>query len=109
MTHAYEPYDLDSHCLIDWNLGSNAAPEHNANIYPEDYWERVRKRIRELSLKGSARRGFTKAIGVLQDDMPEFVGEDPLFVAAKGAAEFAKRAPYTHESWETRSFEWISD
>ena len=41
--------------------------------------------------------------------MPEFVGEDPLFVAAKGAAEFAKRAPYTHESWETRSFEWISD
>ena len=62
MTHAYEPYDLDSHCLIDWNLGSNAAPEHNANIYPEDYWERVRKRIRELSLKGSARRGFTKVL-----------------------------------------------
>lgn len=112
MKTAYGAMEWPQNYIQDFELGHDSL--HN-NPSEEYYWESLRDRIRELTIKEFDHRRITKvllfgesaldatflkvleeSIASLQDDIPEIVKDDPVFAAAKGAAEFAKRSPYKY-------------
>ena len=105
----YEPREFGQ---ADFRLGSDAI--HN-NPKEEYYWEDVRNTVLEVLLRyGGERYPVTQvfmlgesalnptflevvqsSISAVYKEQPEFFLSDPMFAAAKGAAEFAIRAPWS--------------
>ena len=107
---AYESF------LVDYDLGLSSLPK-----YPDstEYWDQMRAILRKGALGplGRITNDFDQVIlfgedadflaeqpvvrdvlGDLQDQIPEILDADGLYVAARGAAEFAKRA----QEWRAR-------
>lgn len=93
-----------------FNLRSNATHDNPAEEY---YWETMREEILRLMVKSPYGIKVSQVIILgesaldakfvqfikstlleVQDELPEFFMTDPIFAAAKGAAEFAIRSPY---------------
>ena len=111
---AYYAYEPPTRRVEDFTLGSNARSN-----YPDedDYWERVFTTLtqtmqnkhwptpRKVLLMGESvhdqlfmmvLEAALRSIGGVE--LPEVWGEEPVFVAARGAAEMAKRAMYDGEN-----------
>lgn len=92
---------------IDWEAGL-ASLQHYTD--PEAYWDRVRAIVLELPLTKYEKHDITtvlllgesalndvflavvhEVLGAVQTSKPEIFVADPVYVAAKGAAELAKR------------------
>jgi hypothetical protein len=109
---ALEFYEPRQFGWSDFLLGSDAI--HN-NPKEEYYWEDVRNRVMEVLLQyGGERHPVTQvfvlgesalnprflevvnsSISAIYEEQPEFLLSDPMFAAARGAAEFAIRAPWS--------------
>ncbi len=108
MRSAYNPYEPENHHLIDWEAGESSLAGYSR---PDAYWVMIRRKILELSYREYPKkpittilllgesannkefeRALTDALHEFQDDLPIIHRADSLFLAAKGAAEFAKRA-----------------
>lgn len=108
MKSAYQPFEPVNHHLIDWDLGENSL---NNCSRADAYWMVVRRRILELGYSEYPKKQITTvmllgesahneefqhnvidALQEFQDDLPVIHGADPLYLAARGAAEYAKRA-----------------
>ena len=102
----YEPENGSSN----FNLRSNSTHDNPADEY---YWETMREQILCLMFKsaygikvsqvillGESALGtkflrFIKSTLLeVQEELPEFFMSDPVYAAAKGAAEFSIRSPY---------------
>jgi hypothetical protein len=109
------------HGRSDFLLGSDAI---HTNPKEEYYWEDVRNRVMEVLLRyGGERYPVTQvsmlgesalnprllevvnsSISAIYEEQPEFLLSDPIFAAAKGAAEFAIRAPWSRPThWVNRA------
>jgi hypothetical protein len=107
--YAYYPYPT-SPPSIDFNLGSQALHDNPDEEY---YWQAVRDRIMAGVAEGLPGRRPTKVFllgdsthedkfrDVMKDAlksilgyMPDIYDEDPVFSAARGAAEFAKHGGF---------------
>lgn len=105
--YLYEP--LDRH-LLDFSLGYDARC---LSADEEDYWDAVESKLEQILAKNPYykrpakvllmgdyvrdehfQRTLKKAIGNQMAQLPEILIEGSEGVAAKGAAEFAKRVPY---------------
>ncbi|KAF2225241.1 hypothetical protein BDZ85DRAFT_90644 [Elsinoe ampelina] len=115
---AYFLWEPSVRFRLDFDLGSDKLAHFLTPEEIEEYWSLVGEAIQEIYL---ARRydpphrvfllgdsagipNFNDTVkGVISQltnaDVP-FYDTDPVFAAAKGAAEFAKRAPYTDLWWE---------
>ncbi|MCJ1254121.1 hypothetical protein MMC24_001935 [Lignoscripta atroalba] len=110
MKTPYGILDWPQDYLQDFELGYDSL---HSNPSEEYYWEGVRDRIRELTVIEYDHKRITKvlllgdsaldatflrvleqSVGSLQDDIPEILMGDPVFAAAKGAAELARRSTY---------------
>jgi hypothetical protein len=109
-------YASEETLLVDYKAGSDAIPEGIQER--EAYWDRVRLKLLELCLDSHWDKHVDKVllwgesannpmfmrmaedvIHQLQDDMPETLQADPLYIAARGAAELAKRAREDRTTW----------
>ena len=98
----------------DFELGSDARAD-----YAGDYWSDVRTHLRAPMLKYWRRpnvvlvlgesvheEGFLEVlketVGALTPWVPDYYVSDAVFAAAKGAAEFGKRAPFEHSGWRVQ-------
>lgn len=107
MKSAYHPFKPENHHLIDWALGESSLDSYSR---ADAYWIVVRRRILELSyseypnkhitavmLLGESaqneefQRNVIDALQEFQDDLPVIHRADPLYLAARGAAEYAER------------------
>ena len=118
---ALEFYEPPNFGRTDFHLGSDAI--HN-NPKEEYYWEDVRNTVLEVLLRYDGERDpvtqvfmlgesalnsrflevVNSSISAIYEERPEFFLSDPMFAAAKGAAEFAIRSPWslpTH--WTNRA------
>ena len=105
--YLYEP--LDRH-LLDFSLGYDAR---TLSADEQDYWDAVGSKLEEILVDnpyfkrpakillmgdGVRDENFQNTLQKAMDNhmarLPEILSEDSEGVAAKGAAEFAKRAPY---------------
>lgn len=105
---AYQPYEPKNSHFIDWDVGEGLLAGYSR---ADAYWVVVRRKILELSYRDYVKKPITHvlllgesalgetfqrvllaALHGFQDEMPTIHRADPLYVAAKGAAEFAKRA-----------------
>ncbi len=105
--YLYEP--LDRH-LLDFSLGYNAR---SLSADEEDYWDAVGSKLEQILINNpyykrpakvllmgdcvrdeNFQRTLKKAMGNHMAQLPEILIEDSEEVAAKGAAECAKRVPY---------------
>lgn len=108
MKSAYQPFEPESHHLIDWALGESSLDNYSR---ADAYWIVVRRRILELGYSEYPKKQITAvmllgesahneefqhniiaALLEFQDDLPVIHRADPLYLAARGAAEYAKRA-----------------
>lgn len=104
---AYHPFKPEDRYLIDWALGENSMESYSR---ADAYWIVVRRRILELSyseypnkhitavvLLGESaqneefQKNVADALHEFQDDLPVIHRAGPLYLAARGAAEYAKR------------------
>lgn len=104
---------------MDFDLGSDKLLSLETPQEIQDYWSQVRDKLVEvfidrsgydkphkIILQGESAsepdfiRNLWTALAPYMPEDPELFADDPLYVAAKGAAEFAKRAPYTDQWWE---------
>lgn len=103
-----------------WDLGSNELLRRSTKDDISEYWALVRELIfnifivqhssipSKIFLTGESARdpefkeNVKEAIAFVSDGkpVPPIFDSDPLFVVARGAAEFAKRAPWTDKWWE---------
>ncbi|KAG8629474.1 hypothetical protein KVT40_003339 [Elsinoe batatas] len=103
----------------DWTLGSDELLSRTDPDDIDEYWALVRELIfniylmqhydfpSKIILMGESvdspvfKKNVVEAMEFVADGraIPPFVDEDPLYVAAKGAAEYAKRAPWTDQWW----------
>ena len=105
--YLYEP--LDRH-LSDFSLGYDAR---SLSTDEEDYWDAVRAKLEQIMIKNpyyerpaevllmgdcvcdeKFQRTLQEALGNQMAQLPDILIEDPENVAAKGAAELAKRVSY---------------
>lgn len=105
---AYRPIEPENHHLIDWDLGENSLDSYSR---VDAYWIVIRGRILELGYSEYPKKQITAvmllgesahnedfqhnvidALQEFQDDLPIIHRADPLYLAARGAAEYAKRA-----------------
>ena len=105
--YIYEP--LDRH-LLDFSLGYDAR---SLSADKEDYWEAVGSKLEQILIRNpycerpakvllmgdrvrddDFQRTLMKAMGNQKAQLTEILIRDSEGVAAKGAAEFAKRVPY---------------
>lgn len=108
MENAYQTYESKNSHFIDWNLGEGSLADYSR---ADAYWMNVRRKILELSYRDYAKKPITQvlllgesapgetfhrvllaALHEFQDELPTIHRADPIYLAAKGAAEFAKRA-----------------
>lgn len=106
--NAYQPYTPKHSHFINWDVGEGSLADYSR---ADAYWVVVRRKILELSYRDYVKKPITqvlllgeKALGEtfqrillaalheFQDELPMIHRADPLYLAAKGAAEFAKRA-----------------
>lgn len=106
--NAYQPFEPEKNHLIDWALGKNSLNNYSR---ADAYWIVVRRRILELGYSEYPKKQITAvmllgesahneefqhnvidALQEFQDDLPVIHRADPLYLAARGAAEYAKRA-----------------
>lgn len=106
--NAYQPYEPKNSHFIDWNLGEGSLADYSR---VDAYWAVVRRKMLELSYRDYVKKPITQvvllgesargesfqrvllaALHEFQDELPTIHRADPLYLAAKGAAEFAKRA-----------------
>lgn len=106
--NAYQPYETSHSHFIDWGMGEGSLADYSR---ADAYWVVVRRRILELSYRDYVKKPITQvillgesalgeafqhvllaALHEFQDELPTIHQADPLYLAAKGAAEFAKRA-----------------
>lgn len=106
---AYQFY-IPENGSSNFNLRSNATHDNPSEEY---YWETMREQILRLMVKSPYGINVSQVIIVgesaldakfvqfikstlleVQDELPQFFITDPIFAAAKGAAEFAIRSPY---------------
>ena len=107
---AYYLWEPPYRHLEDFGLGSDAKHDNPSEVY---YWERVRDRLREIMVKNQYyerpakvllmgesvpdakfQRILKEALGSVMETMPEIYQVGAEYVAAFGAAEMAKRAPW---------------
>lgn len=107
---AYYLYESDNRHLSNFTLGYDARTQWATE---EDYWSEVERSLEKLMkenpyYKRPARvllmgdcihdeeftRRLEQALSRQMAGMPEILSQDSRFVAAKGAAELAKRIPY---------------
>lgn len=111
MTTAWLSYEPGSQVRIDLDAGLDSLPKSPGDVQ-DTYWDLVRLRLIELPLSGYEKVHIDRVILIgesssnqvfldvvrdsmsrLQsDDLPRISVYDPLYVAAQGAALFAKRA-----------------
>ena len=110
MESAYYLYEPPHRHLLDFSLGYDARPLNGAN---EGYWDAVGLKLEQILIEnpyyerpakvllmGDCARDETfqrilkKALNQQLGELPEILGRGSEGVAAKGAAEFAKRIPY---------------
>lgn len=116
MEEAHDTALFEDDLLVDYELGSNAIPGETEAA--QAYWLRISDRVLELCRRRfwpqyplekvllfgesaghpSLLKTLKSTIPQLQDSMPDFVLQDPVYIAARGAAQFAKRA---REDWAT--------
>ncbi|KAF4549357.1 Hypothetical protein D9617_22g067030 [Elsinoe fawcettii] len=104
----------------DWTLGSNELLARTTQEAIDEYWALVRELIfnlytlghfefpSKIILKGESaedstfRQNVIEALEFVSDGrkIPPILDVEPMYLAAKGAAEFAKRSPWT-ERWLT--------
>jgi hypothetical protein len=113
-TQALEFYDPPSRGSTYFSLGSNSIHD---NPQEEYYWENMKDAVMEMLLRYGGERDpvthvivtgesalnprflevVNSSISAISEVRPVFFQSDPTFAAAKGAAEFAIRAPWaTH-------------
>ena len=116
ITTAYISYEPADTFLIDTGSGLEHASNYPGGAHV--YWDRVRLRLIQLPLESWSRKNITKvlligesasngtfmdvvrdAMAKLQDDPPQIYHKDSLFVAARGAADFATRAQANRAKW----------
>lgn len=104
---------------VDFDLGSDKLASLQTPEEVKRYWSQVRTKLVEVMVERPAYdkphkiilmgesasdpefvRNLWLALATVMDRAPVLLDADPLFAAAKGAAEFAKRAPYTDQWWE---------
>ena len=110
MTTAWLSYEPGSQVRIDLDAGLDSLPK--PGDVQDAYWDLVRLRLIELPLSGyekvhvdrviligesSSNQNFLDVVRdsmsrLQSDDLPSISLYDPLYVAAQGAAVFAKRA-----------------
>ena len=122
MRRALTGYEPETSLLVNYDLGIDALPSMDDEPRKQEYWSRVEGCIIQLCLRDPGmptRRPFDKvlligesaapdadkvdlistvqrALRYLQGDaLPEFYADEPVYIAARGAAEFAKRAQET--------------
>ncbi len=108
MKSAFIPRDLpEGQYVTNYELGSHSHLKRDWSLY----WDRIQLHVEELILRDIFRtpiarvlllgesgldpnllKALDEAISRHQDSMPEVYGEDSLYDAARGAAEFANRA-----------------
>lgn len=105
--YLYEP--LNRH-LLDFSLGYGAR---FLKVADQDYWDAIASKLEQILIENSYykrpakvllmgdcvrdetfQRILKKVLSNQMDKMPEILSKDSEGVAAKGAAEFAKRIPY---------------
>lgn len=103
---------------LKFDLGSDRLLSLQTPEEVEEYWELVKEAILEvpvvrrydapdkLILLGDIaavpelKKAVQDAMAVLTDKNIPILDDDPAYFAARGAAEFAKRAPWTDQWWE---------
>ena len=119
MRGALDSYSSNLNHLVDYESGLEHADRYSD---PEAYWQHVQVRLLELPLRrlqkteidqilllgdsalnSTFRKVLEDTILKLQSDLPKIQDGDPLYAAAKGAAEFAKRAQEDRTKWYTTS------
>ena len=110
MKSAYYLWEPPYRHIEDFDLGSDAKHDNPNEAY---YWERVRDRLREIMVthqyyerpskvlllgenahEEEFQRILNEALRSVMDPLPETYQVDAEYVAALGAAEMAKRAPW---------------
>ena len=110
MKSAYYLWEPPYRHLLDFSLGYDARP---VNVAYEGYWDAVGLKLEQLLIENSYykrpakvllmgdcvqdktfQRILKQALSRQMEELPEILGSDSEGVAAKGAAEFAKRIPY---------------
>lgn len=104
MRNPYRFYQPKNSHLMDWNMGKSSLASYSR---ADAYWAMFRRKFIELGyrvpitqvlLLGESAHDETfqgvllAAIHEFQDELPTIHRADPVYLAAKGAAEFAKRA-----------------
>ncbi|KAF4549356.1 Hypothetical protein D9617_22g067020 [Elsinoe fawcettii] len=102
---------------LDFDLGSDKVQSLTAQEDIDEYWRSVRQTLTDVAVRRKWRRfdrvmlmgesaampefraQLEGAMSSVLDEMPLVNDADPLYVAAKGAAELAMRAPWTDEWW----------
>lgn len=110
MKGAYYTWEPRYRRLEDFTLGYDARHDNPREEY---YWERVRERLIEIMVRNqyyqrpakvlllgesvldeTFARVLREALSSVMEEVPEILEDEAMFIAAKGAAEFAKRARY---------------
>ena len=115
MKSAYYLYEPLNRHLLDFSLGYDNVRSFLSSAEDEEqhYWDAVGSKLEEILIENlyykrpakiqllgdcvrdeNFQRTLKKVVGNQMTQLPEFLIEDSEGVAAKGAAEFAKRAPY---------------
>lgn len=105
--NAYQPYEHKNFHFIDWDMGQSSLADYSR---ADAYWLVLRRKILELSYRDYVKKPITQvlllgesalgetfqrtllaALHEFQNELPSIHRADPLYMAAKGSAEFAKR------------------
>ena len=119
MRRALTSYEPEHSLLVDYDLGTDALHSMDDEPRKREYWSMVEGRSIQLYLRMPTRRPLDKvlligeraaadadkgdlistvqrALRYLQGDtLPEIYADEPVYIAARGAAEFAKRVQET--------------
>lgn len=112
MVSAYYLYEPGHRFLVDFSLGYDARPLRKVN--EETYWDAVGMKLQQILIENpyydrptkvllmgdgigdeTFQRVLRKALSHQMADLPEIFSKDSEGVAAKGAAEFAKRGIFS--------------
>ena len=110
MKSAYYLWEPPYRHLLEFSLGYDARP---VNVTDEEYWDAVGLKLQQIMIENpyyerpakvllmgdcvgdkTFQRILKKALNQQMGELPEILDKGSEGVAAKGAAEFAKRIPY---------------
>ena len=118
MVHVYHTWEPGCRRLEDFAPGSDARCDQSNEDY---YWESMRQRLTEIMVRNqyfeklprvllmgesiqdkTFQRVLRKAVGSVTEKLSKILEDDAVFVAARGAADFAKRAEYNPRNSRSR-------